>query len=255
MSESLAALWAVRVDRGGRRILDLPHLSVRAGETLAILGRNGAGKSTLLKVLGLLMHPDSGEVLLHGRAVRPADRPAWRRRMAAVFQQPLLLDITVERNVGLGLRLRKRPRVEIRQRVEIWLERLGIAALRGRRARQLSGGEAQRVSLARALVLEPELLLLDEPFSALDAPTRADLIQILSDLIAAHRITTVLVTHDAREAAVLADRIAVLERGRILQIGACAEVLNAPASPEIAGLTRTRYSSRPADSHVIPFES
>jgi tungstate transport system ATP-binding protein len=238
VSEILIALWGLQVRRGKSPVLEIPHLAVRAGETLAVLGRNGAGKSTLLQVLGLLVRPQAGELLYRGRPVAARERLQLRRRMALVFQAPLLLATSVERNVGLGLRLRRLPRAEVERRTRVWLTRLGIAQLARSDAGRLSGGEAQRASLARALALEPELLLLDEPFSALDAPTRAELIESLQRLIAAEGITTVLVTHDVREAVALADRIAVLDRGRLLQVGTAAEVLVAPAGPEVEALIR-----------------
>ncbi|HEX9637996.1 MAG TPA: ATP-binding cassette domain-containing protein [Acidobacteriota bacterium] len=238
MSDSLIALWGVRVVRAGRVVLEVPHFGIHRGETVAILGRNGAGKSTMLQILGLLTQPDAGQVLYSGRPVAARERLALRRRMAAVFQDPLLLDRTVERNVALGLELRGCARSEIARRVGVWLERFDITALARRPARELSGGEAQRVSLARALVLEPELLLLDEPFAALDAPTRFEWIESFGALIFGPQRATVLVTHDAREAIALAHRIAVLERGRIVQVGSVAELLNRPASAEVEALVR-----------------
>ena len=143
--------------------LDIPALDVRAREVLAVIGPNGSGKSSLLRILGLLERPVVGEVRVHGRAVDAAHSVSARRRIAAVFQEPWLADMSVADNVGLGLRFRGVPRAAVRARVERWLERFGVAALRDRSARWLSGGEAQRVALARALVLEPEVLLLDEP--------------------------------------------------------------------------------------------
>ena len=154
--------------------------------------------------------------------------------MASVFQDPMLADGTVLDNVALGLHFRSVPAAEIAPRARRWLDRFGIAALAGRRARTLSGGEAQRTALARALVVEPELLLLDEPFSALDQPTRDALIRDLRDILRAERITTVLVTHHRGEALALGDRLAVLIGGEILQVGRAAQVFRAPTSAEVA---------------------
>jgi tungstate transport system ATP-binding protein len=206
---------------------------VRQGEVLAVLGPNGAGKSTLLNVLGLLERPAAGEVRFDGEPV-PGRELELRRRMAAVFQEPLLLNRLVEANVGLGLALRGVPRAERRQRVRRWLARFGIEALAGRSARSLSGGEAQRVSLARAFALEPEVLLLDEPFSALDQPTRESLLDELAAVLTETGVTAVFVTHDRDEAARLADRVAVLAGGRLLQVGPTAEVFSSPADGTVA---------------------
>jgi len=214
--------------------LDIPALDVRAREVLAVIGPNGSGKSSLLRILGLLEQPFVGEVRVHGRAVDASHSVSARRRITAVFQEPWLADMSVADNVGLGLRFRGVPRTVAVARVERWLERFGIAALRDRSARWLSGGEAQRVALARALVLEPEVLLLDEPFSGLDSPTRAALVPELGSILRADRVTAVLVTHDRNEALALADRVAVLMDGRVRQIDETARVFYAPASEEVA---------------------
>jgi len=154
--------------------------------------------------------------------------------MALVFQEPLLLDRTVISNVEAGLRLRGVPRAERHDRAMGWLGRFGVAALARRSSRTLSGGEAQRVSLARAFALEPEVLLLDEPFSALDTPTRAALLDDLAGALATTRVTTVLVTHDHDEAARLADRVGVMLRGRIRQVAPPAELFAAPVDEDVA---------------------
>ena len=224
----------LRVAHDGHTVLDVPALAVREGETLGVIGPNGAGKSTLLRVLGLLQAPDAGTVRFRGEAITPARGLAVRRRMASVFQEPLLADASVFENVAMGLRFRGVARAAERGRVLAWLERFGVAALVARPARTLSGGEAQRVALARALVLEPELLLLDEPFSALDQPTREALIQDLRGVLRADRVTTVLVTHHRGEALALGDRLAVMIGGRILQIGPAGEVFRAPALEAVA---------------------
>jgi tungstate transport system ATP-binding protein len=231
---TVAALRDVRVERGGRVVLDVPALEVREREVLAIIGPNGAGKSTLLRVLGLLERPAAGVVSFGGTPAERAPALARRRRMASVFQEPLLADTTVFDNVALGLRFRGASRAAAGPRVAAWLARFGIAELRDRRARTLSGGEAQRVALARALVLEPELLLLDEPFAALDQPTRERLIEDIGGILREDRTTTVLVTHDRAEALALADRVGVLMGGRLLQVGETASVFRAPVSEEVA---------------------
>ncbi len=228
------AVAAVRAVYDGAVVVDVPRLDACAGEVLGVIGPNGSGKSTLLRVMGLLESPATGTVLFHGRAVEPRDRLAVRRRMAMVFQQPLLADMTVAANVGLGLRFRGEPATTGHPRVDQWMEQLGIASLRERRAVTLSGGEAQRVALARALVLGPEVLLLDEPFAGLDQPTRAALVSDLTRILRAERITTVIVTHDRAEAQALADRVAVLMAGRLRQVGETARVFQTPASEDVA---------------------
>jgi molybdopterin-binding protein len=227
------SLRDVVVRRGRQTVLAAPALDVRAGEVLAVLGPNGAGKSTLLQTLALLERPAMGEVRYDGAPVRGRE-PAYRRRMAVVFQEPLLLDGSVRDNVALGLRLRGIGRAERRRRVAVWLERLGIAHLAGRRTHTLSGGEAQRAALARAFVLEPEVLLLDEPFAGLDAPTRVRLRADLARLLRETRLTTVVVTHERDEALQLADRVAVVIGGRLRQVDETALVFSRPCDPEVA---------------------
>jgi tungstate transport system ATP-binding protein len=227
-------LSGVRVAYGGTMILQVPQLEVHAGEILAVIGPNGSGKSTLLRVIGLLENPTAGEVRFRGEVVRKDRLLAARREMATVFQDPLLVDDTVFENVALGLRFRHVAPSEILPRVQTWLERFGIAGLAQRQARTLSGGEAQRSALARALVLKPDLLLLDEPFSALDQPTRDALIEDLAGILREDRITTVLVTHDRAEALALGDRVAVMMRGAILQVDEASRLFRAPVSEEIA---------------------
>ncbi len=227
------ALRDVVVRRGARTVLDVPLLDVPAGEALAVVGPNGAGKTTLLLQLALLERPQTGGVLFDGERTR-ARELALRRRMAVVFQEPLLLDRSAIANVETGLALRGVGRRERRERAMRWLARFSVDALASRSSRTLSGGEAQRVSLARAFALQPEVLLLDEPFSALDQPTRATLIDDLAGVLAETRLTAVLVTHEHGEAARLGDRVAVLMRGRIRQIGSPPDVFGAPADEEVA---------------------
>ena len=233
MTGPLVQLRDILVWYGRRTVLDIPDLDVHPNEVLAAVGPNGAGKSTLLRVIALLERPAEGEVLYGGRAVSGSPLP-YRRKMAMVFQEPLLLDTSVEANVRTGLSLRGVPREEQKRRVDEWLERFGISHLRGRSSRALSGGEAQRTSLARALALQPEVLLLDEPFASLDAPTRESLIEDLDTVLTANRVATVFVTHDRGEALRLGDRIAVLMQGQVRQLGSPADVFSSPVDEEVA---------------------
>jgi tungstate transport system ATP-binding protein len=230
----LVSLRDVLVTYDGVPVLALDSLEARAGEVLAVIGPNGSGKSTLLRVMAWLERPAAGQVCWRGRPVGADQVLDVRRRIATVFQQPLLAAMSVADNVGLGLRFRGVPARERRARVTRWLERFSVAALADRRAATLSGGEAQRVALARALVLEPELLLRDEPFSGLDAPARAALIPELAAVLHDDHVSTVLVTHDRGEAQALGDRVAVLIDGRVRQVDETAAVFRAPLSEDVA---------------------
>ena len=235
MTSSLLTVRDLCVEAGGHVLLTVPHFEILRGEVLVILGANGAGKSTLLQTLAFLRTPTTGTLQFDGEAVSfESPSLTLRRRLAVVFQEPLLFDTTVEANVASGLKLRKIAPVIIRAQVTQWLERLGIPHLAHRQARTLSGGEAQRVSLARAFVLQPDFLLLDEPFSALDAPTRESLTDLFNRLQQQTRTTTFFVTHDRQEALRLAHRIAVMEGGTILQMGTPEEVFSQPLTESVA---------------------
>jgi tungstate transport system ATP-binding protein len=226
----------LEVSYGGHKVLDIPELfQVMPNRVSAIIGPNGSGKTTLLLCLALLLKPTAGRVLFKGQPIakRPSITQA-RRRFAVVFQEPLLLNTTVAENIALGLKLRGTPSQEIRRRMDYWLDRFSIAALAKRHARSLSGGEAQRTSLARAFALQPEVLFLDEPFAALDVPTRQALFGEMVNILQETKFTTVLVTHDRGEAQTLAHRITVLMKGHIVQSGSPQEIFSTPANEEIA---------------------
>ena len=234
------ALESVRVRRGGRTVLTVERLEVMPGDVLAVLGPNGAGKSTLLQLCGFLLAPSHGRLLLDGREVRGTPLAA-RRRTTLLLQTPALLNRPVLENVELGLRLRGASARARREHGLRALARFGIAHLAGRRAATLSGGEAQRVALARAVAFEPEIVLLDEPFTALDQPTRELLV---GETIAAFRaagVTVVFVTHDRQEAIVLADRVVVLVDGGVRQMGTPAEIRAAPVDETVARFLGVRY--------------
>src|SRR5512133_451431 len=197
----------VVINRNRRTALHIDELDIQRGETLTVVGPNGAGKSTLLLALARLLKLSHGDIEYGGKSLKQWDELAYRRKISFVFQAPLLMDMTVEQNIALGLKFRGTPKEETRVRVGKWMKQLGVESLAKRRAGQISGGEAQRVSLARAFVLEPELLLLDEPFSALDPPTRSKLIQDLCKLLEDNHRTAVFVTHNLAEAATLSHRI------------------------------------------------
>ena len=209
--------------------LDNVDFTVPAGSLTALLGPSGSGKSTLLRAIAGLDQPDTGTVILNGRDVTGV--PPQRRGIGFVFQHyAAFKHLTVRDNVAFGLKIRKWRRAEIDAKVDNLLEVVGLAGFRHRYPHQLSGGQRQRMALARALAVDPEVLLLDEPFGALDAKVREDLREWLRRLHDEVHVTTVLVTHDQAEALDVADRIAVLHSGRVEQVGTPAEVYDSPAN-------------------------
>jgi tungstate transport system ATP-binding protein len=217
------------IKRGGRDTLQIDSLDIARGETLTIVGPNGAGKSTLLLALAHLLKPARGDIQFDGKSVIQWNDLEYRRKISFVFQAPLLMDMTVEQNVELGLKFRGVSKEESKERAGRWIQAMGVESLSKRRAGELSGGEAQRVSLARAFVLEPELLLLDEPFAALDPPTRTKLLDDLSQILSEDHRTAVFVTHNLNEAAKVSHRIAVVVDGKVRQVGTAREIKSQPA--------------------------
>lgn len=225
----------LQVHRSGAQVLEVPSLDLRTGEVLALMGPNGAGKSTLMLTLAGLLPPSAGVLRFRDAPLASrSERPAFRHRMTMVFQEPLLFDATVAQNIASGLKLRGVPAAERRPQVEAWARRLGLVNLLERPAHQLSGGQAQRAALARAFVLAPEILFLDEPFASLDAQTREGLVEDLGHILAETGTTAVLSTHDQGEAVRLAHRLAVMKEGRIIQLGGLREVMNHPEDPFVA---------------------
>jgi sulfate/thiosulfate transport system ATP-binding protein len=209
--------------------LDDVSLDIQPGSLTALLGPSGSGKSTLLRVIAGLEVPDAGTVVLEGNDVTLV--PPQRRGIGFVFQHyAAFKHMTVRENVAFGLRIRKRPKAEVAAKVDELLAIVGLDGYQGRYPSQLSGGQRQRMALARALAIEPKVLLLDEPFGALDAKVRADLRSWLRRLHDEVHVTTVLVTHDQEEAMEVADRIAVMNVGRIEQVGAPRELYEQPGN-------------------------
>ncbi|PWS34291.1 polyamine ABC transporter ATP-binding protein [Falsiroseomonas bella] len=223
---------------GATRVLEDVSLTIRKGEFFAFLGPSGSGKTTLLRLIAGFGMPDSGRILIGGRdATRQAP---WARNVGLVFQSYALWPhMTVAQNVAFGLERRRVPRAEREQRVKAALELVGLAHLMDRRPAQLSGGQQQRVAIARTLAIEPEVLLLDEPLSNLDAGLRAGVRAELVELQRRLGLTTILVTHDQEEANAAADRMAVLDEGRVLQVGSPAELYDHPANRFVAGFLGT----------------
>jgi tungstate transport system ATP-binding protein len=225
----------LRIARSGFSILDIDTILIAEGEVLSLVGPNGAGKTTLLVALCLLTKALQGSILFRGKKIGDEiSVDAYRRKIAMVFQEPLLFNTTVFENVASGLNFRKVKKSKIRDIVDENLKRFGVAHLKDRSARTLSGGEAQRVSLARAFAIGPDILFLDEPFSALDPPTRESLLSDFEAILGESRTTTIFATHDRMEALRLSDRIAVMNNGKILQAGKPEEVMNHPANEFVA---------------------
>ncbi len=248
----------VTVERGGFR-LDLP-LTVAAGEVVAILGPNGAGKSTAVRALAGLLPLTDGHVSLGGR---PVDDPRTgvfvspqRRAIGVVFQDYLLFPhLSAAENVAFGPRCRGLGRDQARRVAVRWLDAVGLADLAQRRPRQLSGGQAQLVALARALAVEPALLLLDEPLAALDARTRLDTRADLHRHLSGHPGATLLVTHDPLDALVLADRLVIVEGGQVVQEGDAATITAQPRTEYVARLVGLNLYRGRASGHLVTLAS
>ncbi len=220
---------------GDKRVLHGISLTVDAGEAVAVVGPSGSGKSSLLRAVLGLAAPRSGIVRFGGVEVSRDRRilvPPEQRRLAVVFQELALWPhLSVAGQLAFGLRARGVKRAERRARIAAMLERVGLDGRRDAFPDELSGGEQQRLAIARALVLQPAALLLDEPLSSLDVALKTELLELFRTLLSDGQLTTLLVTHDPREAAALGHRIAILEEGRLTQIGTLAELRSDPAHP------------------------
>jgi sulfate transport system ATP-binding protein len=231
--------------------LDDVSLEIPNGSLTALLGPSGSGKSTLLRVIAGLESPDSGEVVISGQ--KKTGLPPQQRGVGFVFQHyAAFKHMTVEENVAFGLKIRKRPKDKIREKVKELLELVHLEGFAHRYPSQLSGGQRQRMALARALAIEPEVLLLDEPFGALDATVRKDLRAWLRRLHEEMPVTTVLVTHDQEEAMEVANEIVVMNHARVEQVGSPDEVYENPASEFVMGFVGP--VTRVEDTFVRPHD-
>lgn len=197
-------------------ILNIPYFSLESGESVSLMGPNGAGKSSLLSIMAGLQEPTSGDIYLFGKNIKDIPPLELHRRVSIVFQKPMMLNLTVMENLELGLKFRGIKHKEAEKKIESWLKKMHLAHLAKRRARLLSGGEAQRVSIAQALVLDPEIVFLDEPFANLDRKMRTELLDDIGKFIISNKISTVMVTHHRIEAIALCSSIYQMEEGEIL---------------------------------------
>jgi ABC-type sugar transport system ATPase subunit len=255
MTDTLVSVQGLSQSYDGRRVLSVDKLELHEGEILAIVGPNGSGKSTLLRLINLLEKPTAGDILYwNGKSLSNLDRPARRElalQMVMIFQEPLLFKRSVRANVSYGLNMRRTPKEERAGKVRKMLERLNLAGLADRDAMTLSGGEAQKVTLGRAMVLEPRLLLMDEPLSSLDVLARKILREDISRLVREMKVTAAYVTHDYTEVFDIADRLAVILDGVLQQVGSPGEVFDHPATDQVAeflaacGVGKKEYKTEP----------
>ena len=218
---------------GAASVLEDINFEVGESEIIVLLGASGSGKTTILRIIAGLESPDSGSVILHGKDV--THLPARERGVGVIFQSYALFPkMSVEQNVGYGLRLRKKSKAEIKEITDKLIELVHLEEHRKKHPSQLSGGQQQRVAIARALAYNPEVLLFDEPFGALDAQIRTRLRREIRHLLKEIKVPSIFITHDQEEALELGDRIAVLNEGRLEQIGTPFEVYNKPATEYVA---------------------
>jgi len=221
---------------GERAVLQNVNLSVDSGEVFALIGPTGAGKTTLLRIMNLLEFPSAGEIYFGGKWIPRAGRQRLeiRRRMSFIHQKPQVFNLSVYDNVACGLRWRGEKKNKIAEKVDHILEMVELEGYKNRNARTLSGGEAQRVALARSLVLEPEVLLLDEPTANLDPVSTTKIEQLVSYVARQHNTTMIMATHDMSQGRQLADRIGVLLDGRLVQTGNAVDIFHSPQNEEVA---------------------
>lgn len=230
---SAASIQNISKKFGETTVLENINFDVAEGEIIVLLGASGSGKTTILRIIAGLETANSGTIILHGKDV--TNIPARERGVGVIFQAYALFPkMTVEENIGFGLRLRKKKKAEIKQKVNELIELVHLEEHRQKYPSKLSGGQQQRVAIARALAYEPEILLFDEPFSALDAQIRTRLRREIRHLLKEIRKPSIFITHDQEEALELGDRIAVMNGGKIEQIGTPFDVYNKPETEYVA---------------------
>ena len=236
VSPTLVEVVGLSHSYGERKVLQGLDLSIGKGEVFALIGPTGAGKTTLLRIIDLLEVPGAGEIYFDGKCIPHSgkERLEIRRRMSFIQQKPQVFNLSVYDNVACGLRWRGEKKNKIADKVDHILEMVGLEGYRNRNARTLSGGEAQRVALARSLVLEPEVLLLDEPTANLDPVSTARIEQSIQYVARQHNTTMIMATHDMSQGQQLADRIGVLLDGRLVQTGNATDIFRLPQNEEVA---------------------
>ncbi|NVN98024.1 MAG: ABC transporter ATP-binding protein [Geobacteraceae bacterium] len=231
----------LKVFRGGAQVIDIPHLSLPENGKVAIIAPNGGGKSSLLLTLACLLPRTEGTICFAGKTVEQKDETGFRRTIAMLFQEPLLFDTTVLDNVAEGLRIRGVEKKAAREESMAALELFRVAHLASRSAHKLSGGEAQRVSLARAFAIKPKLILMDEPFSSLDLPTRIKLAEELGEILNNSGTAALIATHERIEALRMVEHLLVMDAGRIIQSGDPTDVIENPVNEFVAAFKRTSH--------------
>ena len=236
ITDTALSMSKIVVHRSGQRVLSFESFNLAKGESVAIIGANGSGKSSFLLAASLLIPSTEGEISYFGTKISRTNRRDFRRLSSISFQDPVLLDRTVVDNLKIAMDLRGFKKAQIHTDAYSWLERLGVERLATKKPHELSGGERQRVSLARAFALQPVILMLDEPFTAIDPVDKRSISRDLHDLINGSELSSIVVTHDISEAVVLASKVIVLIDGFIHQAGAMRDVLNHPKSVDVARL-------------------
>lgn len=238
--ENIIKIENLLVQRGGVTVLNIGELTVEREKIFALIGPNGAGKSSLLLTMAGLLKPWQGQLYFQDMPINSrVDRVILRRNAAVVFQEPLLLSSSVYDNIALGLKFRRLRHDDIRKNVQEALDYFGIAQLEKRSAKSLSGGEARRVSLARAFALKPQLILLDEPFNSLDPPTREAIIDDLQRILKETKITAVMALQDREETLRLAQDVVFMNSGKVVQSGTTSQIFNQPDSEFVANFVGT----------------
>ncbi|AEH24147.1 ABC transporter ATP-binding protein [Pyrococcus yayanosii] len=227
---SLVRISNISKSYEGKKVLDGINLEVKKGEIFCVMGHSGAGKTTLLRILALLERPDSGEYVFDGKPVNWSRPGELRKSITMVFQTPVMFNTTVFKNIAYGLKLRGYSKAEIEKKVHEVLSLVRLKGYEKRKAKTLSGGEKQRVAIARAIVLEPKLLLMDEPTANLDPTNSAIIEDIVREITKENGTTIVFSTHNMFQAKRLADRVAHMYAGRIVEVGKTKEVFERPKS-------------------------